>query len=105
MIALCFPTSKSRVSAIASFFLPVLRLGFRPDGSRNKQLWGLVLKAAEPENHEYTRIGSFRIVGLGRIAEFLQVVATEITGKHEHDLAKSMGIDGDGRTLYSIKIV
>jgi hypothetical protein len=86
-------------------FLPVLRLGLKPDESGNEALRGLILEEARPDNHRYARVGTFEIPDAGRIAQFLRAVATEFNGQRDRDLGQSAETDGEGRTLYSITIV
>jgi hypothetical protein len=86
-------------------FLPVLRVGLKPDKSGNEEQCSLILEEARPDNHRYARVGMFEISGAGIIAKFLRAVATEFNGQHDRDLGQLVETDGEGRTLYSITIV
>jgi Heterokaryon incompatibility protein (HET) len=86
-------------------FLPVLRVGLKPDESGNEELCGLILEEARPDNHRYARVGMFEISGAGVIAKCLRAVATEFNGQRDRDLGQLVETDGEGRTLYAITIV
>jgi hypothetical protein len=45
-------------------------IGLKPDESGNEELRGMVLQEVELDNHRYTRVGTFKILGVGRIVEF-----------------------------------
>ncbi len=86
-------------------FLPVLITEDECKDSTVDYLLGLVLEKVEGNVNKYVRVGLFSISVAENIREFMDAVERNGGREDECDLGESVGIDAEGRALYSITIV